>query len=102
MSITKWAIESHPTRINLYLPILENMPPTNYDASELIRRRNARTLALYNAGLQNYRNTVNINSSRTEQSSYQVLSVVTQRQLGNCSCVDSFVRRGGGAICGSC
>ena len=80
------------------------MPPTNYDASELTRRRNAATLAGYNTSLQAYRNTVNINTSRSEQTQFQVLSVVTQRQMGGCYCSDiNFYRRNVGAVCaGNC
>ncbi len=79
------------------------MPPTNYDSSELTRRRNAVALATYNTSLQNYRNTVNINTSRTEQPSFQVLTVVTERKIGGCLCTDTmFYRRNVGATCGSC
>jgi hypothetical protein len=79
------------------------MPPTNYDSSELTRRRNAATLAGYNTSLQNARAAGNIYTSRTEQPSFQVLTVVTERKFGGCLCSDiNFYRRNVGATCGTC
>jgi hypothetical protein len=79
------------------------MPPTNYDSSELTRRRNAVALAAFSRSLESARASGNIYTSRTEQPSFQVLTVVTERKIGGCLCTDTmFYRRNVGATCGSC
>lgn len=77
------------------------MPTANYDSSNQTRRVQARALYLYNLNLQAARD-ANPNITRSEQPQFDVLSVVTLRKQGGCSCVDSFQRRNVGATCGSC
>lgn len=77
------------------------MPTANYDSSNQTRRVQARALYLYNLNLQQAR-AANPNITRSEQPQFEVLEVVTLRQQGGCSCVDSFQRRNVGATCGSC
>lgn len=77
------------------------MPTANYDSSNQTRRVQARALYLYNLNLQQAR-ALNPNITRSEQPSFEVLSVVTQRKMGGCECVDSFQRINAGAICAGC
>lgn len=68
------------------------MPTTNYDSSELIRRRKARTLGLYATNLATARAT-NPFIVRQLQNAEPTLDVVTEQKQGPCTCVDAYVRR---------
>ena len=61
------------------------MPTDNYDASLVASRARARTLYSFNANLLAAR-VANANVVGTEQPTFQVLDVVTQRQQGGCMC----------------
>jgi|APGre2960657444_1045066.scaffolds.fasta_scaffold00174_12 hypothetical protein len=64
------------------------MPTDNYDASLVASRARARTLYNFNANLLAAR-VANANVVGTEQPTFQVLDVVTQRQQGGCMCAAS-------------
>ncbi len=66
------------------------MPTDNYDASLVASRARARTLYSFNANLLAAR-VANANVVGTEQPTFQVLDVVTQRQQGGCMCSASTI-----------
>lgn len=61
------------------------MPTDNYDASLVTSRARARALYNFNANLQAAR-VANYNVNGQEQTNFQVLDIVTQRQQGGCMC----------------
>jgi hypothetical protein len=77
------------------------MPPANRDSSELIRRRNAMALNAWKTQVDAANTTGSI--VRREQSSAQVLTVVTQRIMGGCYCgQDNAAMTDSRNTCGAC
>ena len=76
------------------------MPPINRDASELSRVRRAKALYSFKSQLNTNFTASGGNLVTKEQAEFATLDVVTQRQLGACSCgtqgVYPFVGPGGG------
>jgi hypothetical protein len=67
--------------------MVESMPTTNYDSSELTRRR--RAMALYAYASQNTAAIAAGQSVRPEQTSFPTLDVVIARQQGGCYCTEA-------------
>ena len=61
------------------------MPTDNYDASLVMKRKQAAVLAGYNSALQ-----ADVKTVRREQPSYQSAETVALRKIGACTC-DSAV-----------
>lgn len=61
------------------------MPTDNYDASLVMKRKQAATLAAYKSTLTTAQNTLNYNVVRKEQPTLQSAQVVADRAQG-CKC----------------
>jgi hypothetical protein len=73
--------EAQRASLNLSLTVTIEMPTDNYDASLVMKRRQAAVLAAYNAALQ-----ADTSKVRREQTSYQSAEVVVLRKIGGCTC----------------